>query len=140
MSISIETTNLLLDINNFSEDFIKNNYEISLLVEETFTKGDRDKFEKLIFTGKYLYGLRSILAKKSIGDKSTHERLDYEFKLNFEKLIMYLKIISNNSDSKTKKYLQQKYLALTQESLSNVMNLIDDLSLIKKYFNAKDDL
>jgi hypothetical protein len=137
MNISDDTTKLLLDINDFSDDFIKHNYEISILVEAAFTAGDKDEFEKVIFTGKYLNGLKTIMSRNVSSDKSARERIENEFKVNTGKLIKYLKDIVENTDEETKKYFRENYFSLTGNSLDNVLSLAGDLSLIKKYFNVK---
>jgi len=61
MIISENTSGIISDINDISRSFIKNNFEGSALIEISFNSGKLELFRDLIFTSKYLTGLKNVL-------------------------------------------------------------------------------
>src|SRR5437667_6343432 len=61
MLVSLETQNLISELNKFSNSKIKNLNDLELLVEASKTSGKEKLFDDIIFSAKYLNGLGRIL-------------------------------------------------------------------------------
>lgn len=139
MEISDETRNLLKIINDFSSKKIKNTFEISALIEAGTLPDGKKKFEELIFTSKYVNGLKSVLSNRSITGDQYIENMFNEFNVNLQKVIGMLKEVITGFDKNISAQFENKYFLLDQESIINTMELIEDLSLCKEFFNVNPD-
>lgn len=139
MEISDETRNLLKIINDFSSKKIKNTFEISALIEAGTLPDGKKKFEELIFTSKYVNGLKSVLSNRSITGDQYIENMFNEFNVNLQKVIGLLKEVITGFDKNISAQFENKYFLLDQESIINSMELIEDLSLCKEFFNVNPD-
>lgn len=139
MEISDETRNLLKIINDFSSKKIKNTFEISALIEAGTLPDGKKKFEELIFTSKYVNGLKSVLSNRSITGDQYIENMFNEFNVNLQKVIGLLKEVITGFDKNISAQFENKYFLLDQESIINTMELIEDLSLCKEFFNVNPD-
>jgi len=136
MNISIETEKMIEEINDFSERPIKNKYEVSVIFESVFNS-DKKLFRDLIFNAKYVNGLQNVLSGRSINKDDYMKKLFEEFNRILERFIILLKQSVINSGEQHIKFFDEKYFKLTQESMANVLGIIEDLTLVKEYFNSK---
>ncbi len=133
MKFSDKTVDLIFKINEFSGKRVKNVFEVSFLIESALSSEiKRKEFEDLIFTAKYVNGLKSVLSNRIITGNEYMEKMFDEFNKNFQKFLDQLKVMT--FESMNKQYTG-KYFALDQQSINNSMELIEDLSLCKTYFN-----
>lgn len=135
MNNSFDSKKLIEDINENSSRLIKNYFELTVLSEIAFNNDRSDEFDKLIFKAKYVKGLKSVLANRTVTGDDYMEKIFVEFNQSVRNVIELLKELTENSDEKVKMFFNEKYFKLTQESMVNVMELIEDLSLCKEYFN-----
>ena len=54
---------------------------------------------------------------------------------NMEKVISQLKEITLATNEMNKKFFEDNYLQLSQTSMQNLQQLVEDLDIIKKYLN-----
>ena len=135
MNNSFDSKKLIEDINENSPVLIKNNFELTVLSEIAFVKGRSEEFDKLIFKSKYVKGLKSVLANRVVTGDEYMEKIFNEFNQSVQNVIELLKEMTENSDENVKRFFDEKYFKMTQESIVNTMSLIEDLSLCKEYFN-----
>jgi len=135
MKISESTGDLLEKINEQSRKPLKNTYEVSLLLESAINLSKATEFKDLIFTAKYIYGLKNVLSNRIINGDDTMKKIFDEFNKNIQKFIELLKIMVTTSDEKSEEFFRVKYFNLDQESMVNSMELIEDLTYCKEYFN-----
>jgi len=147
MKISESTTKIILDIKEFSGGKLKNELDVSILIEAS--SGDYEKkilLDDLVFTAKYLNGLGKILHSNSSGaantdsgkiDENAEEKIRNEFKQNMLRLSSQISEIIINIPAEDKKIFEDKYFAMNRTSLVNLTNLIYDLSWVKKYLNSR---
>lgn len=147
MKISGSTIKLISDIKNFSGGKLKNEEDISILIEASSGKAEKLVFKEMVFTAKYLNGLGKILhsnrkaalTASSDGkkiDENSEEKIKNEFKQNMVKLSTQISDLITGIPAEDKKSLEDKYLAMNKSSLVNLTNLIYDLSWVKKYLNS----
>jgi hypothetical protein len=147
LRLSDNTVNLINEIKEYSGWKIKNEADISLLIECSESERKQKLFDDLIFTAKYLNGLGKILHSNMGGirqtngenkiDENAEEKIRNEFKQNMLKFTSQLSEISECITDDEKKTFNNKYLSMNSESLVNLTNLIYDLSWVKMYLNSK---
>ena len=140
MKVSGKTEKLISDINSFSDKSIKNIYEISVLADIYISKNRKAEFMDLIFSAKYVRGLKSVLSNKTINADNFTEKMFNEFNTNLQKVMEQLKNITDDSEVPAKKIFSDKYFQMDQSSISNTMELIEDLSLCKEFFNRHPEV
>ncbi|MCB0726236.1 MAG: hypothetical protein KDD00_02150 [Ignavibacteriae bacterium] len=139
MNISENTKSFIEEINDKTQKPLKNIYEVSVIIENTGNEKNIQLFKDLIFTAKYVKGLKSVLSNQIVNKDDFMERMFEEFNKNVQKFSVFLKDSVESSDEKIKIHFNRKYFELNHECLINTMELIEDLSLCKEFFNANPE-
>lgn len=151
MDISEKTAELVSAIKEFSGSRLKNENDLSVMIESAQTGGNQELFSDLIFTAKYLNGLGKILHSnistalesqpegESKLDEKAEDKIRNEFSQNVIKLSKQISKLISGMKSEDKKNFEEKYLAMSRASLVNLTNLIYDLSWVKQYINSKKE-
>lgn len=151
MEISENTAVLVREIIEFSGGKLKNENDVSVLIESAQARENEELFNDIIFTAKYLNGLGKILhsnistalESKPGGenklDENAEEKIRNEFSQNVMKLSKQISKLISGMTTADKKEFGDKYLAMNRPSLVNLTNLIYDLSWVKQYFNSKKE-
>jgi hypothetical protein len=128
---------------------LQNPDELAYLIELAETSHKGKLFYDIQFSAKYLNGLGKILrtgvaatGKNENGNppqspEDVMEKIMKEYKNNMLKLTSYLKDLLLEADENVKTDLENKYLALSGESLVKLTTLIYDLSWLKKFNNSR---
>lgn len=140
MNVTQETKNLIENINSFSAKQIKNYIEVSLIIEAAVSYNNSAAFNDLIFKAKYVKGLKSVLSNRIVIGDDFMEKILKEFNFSLQQFSEMLKNIMTSSDEKTIKQFGDKYFALNQESIVNLMDLAEDLATCKEFFNSNPEL
>ena len=128
--------NLLDEVEKTTEVILKRRADLQTIVDECLNNNLEEEFEELVFTGKYIEGLKRVLKKG--GDFQEIENLDYVKKdvgENMEKVIEQVNGILLNSSDETKKLFEETYLTLSASAFQNLNELLADLEQVKKYLN-----
>lgn len=139
MDFENEVKDLIFNINEYSERSIKNIYEVSVLMDSALSLGKNKEFKELIFTAKYVNGLKSVLSNRSINVDKYMEKIFDEFNQNLQKFFELMKTVIADCDGNAVKYFNDKYFQMNQENIVNGMGLIEDLSLCKEYLNSNSN-
>jgi hypothetical protein len=151
MELSQETRNIIIDINGFSNNKLKNINDVSLLLEASLKNdANRKLFKDLIFIAKYLNGLGKIMMNSISGNagasvkeedkpviESSAEIIRGEYKKNIEQFVNALNQLLSQAGKDNNIAFKDRYLNMTKTSLLNLTSLIYDLSWVKKYYNEK---
>ena len=89
MRFSEDTIDLILDIKEYSGGKLRNEFELSALIEHTIYRNNQKIFNDIIFKAKFLKGLSRVLAGK-IENNESREKLFSEYTeeiKNFTELI-----------------------------------------------------
>lgn len=135
MKISKDTEKLIEEISDFAERPLRNRFEVSVLIETSLR--EPKIFKDLIFKAKYINGLKKVLSGRSINKDGYMEKIFAEFNKSLEKFLSTLKEVVLASGDSNIKFFEEKYFRLTQESMANVMTLVDDLAIVKEFFNSR---
>ena len=134
MKFSDDTIDLILDIKEFSGGKLKNEFELSALIEYTHTHKTDVSFLDLIFKAKFLKGLAKVMAV-SIDSKDYSEKFLSEYSAELNNFIELIQKGLNKSDPIIINSFKNKFFELIPECLVNLNLLIEDLSVCKDYFN-----
>jgi|WetSurSiteA1Bulk_404760.scaffolds.fasta_scaffold110342_2 hypothetical protein len=133
MNFSEKTTDLILDIKDYSNGKIKNDFELSVLLESGYFTDKKTLFEELIFKAKFLYGMLNILSGNP--DREYFEKLMPEFAGNLTEFTGLIKNIIVECDDTVLKMFSEKYFDINPEVMPRLTILITDLTACKDYFN-----
>ncbi|MDD5361598.1 MAG: hypothetical protein PHN88_05670 [Ignavibacteria bacterium] len=134
MTFSDKTKDLVLDISSNCKGKLKNIFELSFLIEITYSADKENEFNDLIFSAKYIKGLFNVimtnlnseLINDSMKDDYSASMIDFKNKLK-----------SLIEKTELKEVFDGKYFGLYHDCMMNLMELIEDLTYTKEYFNSK---
>lgn len=151
MKISQSTNQFIEELSQFSSGKLRNIKDISFLVEASSIMGQKKLLDDIIFTAKYVNGLGKILRDHMTallpknGDSSPEriddnamEKIRNEFRDHMKKISLQLTTLIKDLGDNERNAFEEKYLAMTQQSMINLTSLIYDLSWLKKFNNKKD--
>jgi len=151
MELSRKTEELVNALQQFSGNKIKNETDLSFLIEISALPGQKEVFKDIQFTAKYLNGLGKVLhtnistsaatnAKengKPVTSEDAKLKIMKEFETHIRKLSELLKTFVAKTEEKERTDFEDKYLGMNRGSLQNLTTLIYDLSWLKSYNNRK---
>lgn len=126
----------IAEIKAFCNNKLKQPEDTERVIMLSFKNDQNDILEETAFYSKYLQGLLTIIQR---GETSINEevflRYRTEYLQNVEKIRSNLGKIISHSDPFYKQIFSEKYLAVSQVSMNNLVDLIHDLSWVKMYLN-----
>ena len=124
------------EVENFTCKLFNHKEDLKIILE-AFNLDDKiEDFEKLTFTGKYVNGLFRVLKNSDkIPEVESVDHIKKDLSENMEKIISQLREITFKMNEDNKKKIEDNYLQLSQYSLLNIQQLVEDLDNIKKYLN-----
>jgi hypothetical protein len=128
--------NFLDEVEKTTGIILKRKTDLQIILNESINNNLDEDFEDLVFTGKYIEGLKRVLKKG--GDFQEIENLDYVKKdlgENMEKVIEQVKSILLKATEETKTHFEENYLKLSASAFQNLNELLADLEQVKKYLN-----
>ena len=134
--------NFLNDVEKFSGKSLNKKSELNIILEACSGDKKFKDFESLSFTGKYVNGLFRVLRNSvKIPEVENVDHIKKDLSENMEKVISQLKEITLNMNAENKKFFEENYFHLSQSSMQNLQQLVEDLDIIKKYLNhlKRDD-
>ena len=124
------------DVEKFSGKSLNKKKDLSIILEVIDTDEKFKDFENLCFTGKYVNGLFRVLRNSAnIPEVKNVDQIKKDLSENMEKVISQLKEITLATNEMNKKFFEDNYLQLSQTSMQNLQQLVEDLDIIKKYLN-----
>jgi len=128
--------NFLDDVEKFSGNRLNRKSELSIILEACNNDQKIEEFKNLSFTGKYVNGLFRVLRDSvKIPEVENINQIKKDLSENMGKVISLLKEITFNTNEISKKLFEETFFQLSQSSMQNLQQLVEDLDLIKKYLN-----
>ena len=128
--------NFLDEVEKFSGKSLNKKDDLVIILEAYNINEKSEDFESLSFTGKYVNGLFRVLKSSvKIPEVENVDQIKKDLTENMEKVISQLKKITTNINEKNKKFFEENYFELSQNSMQNLQKLVEDLDIIKKYLN-----
>lgn len=130
--------NFLDNVEEFFGKLLNKKSDFGLLIRLCDTEEKVKNFESLSFTGKYVNGLLRVLQNSSkIPEVENVDQIKKDFAENMEKVISQLKDITSETNDADKQIFEENYFQLSQTTMQNLQQLVEDLDSIKKYLNYK---
>ncbi len=127
---------LIDEIEDYSGSQLKRRDDLSVLIQLGYANNQKGVIEELSFTSKYVLGLFRVLQKASgITDVQNTGQIKIDLTKSLEQIKEKLEQLLVNADESTQKYFRDTYLDLSQNSLFNLTELMNDLEWTKKYLN-----
>lgn len=136
MRFSEKTIDLILDIKEFSGGKLKNEFELSALIEFTINRENGKIFDDIIFKAKFLKGLGKVMAGYNESEEK-REKLLAEYTTELKSLTELINTAIAATEPIIKDTFHKKYFELTPECFMNLNLLLEDLSVCKDYFNDR---
>ncbi len=125
-------------VEKFSGSKLKRKAGLLRIYEEAQKNNNKNLFEDVTFTSKYIQGLLRIVTNNANNPEITNiEKIKKDFSANIEKVISQLKEIIADAEPEFKKYFEENYFELSQQGFNNLNELLYDLDWAKQYINAK---
>lgn len=121
---------------NFTGHIFNEKNDVREIIDAAFAAGKEKEFDELIFTAKYLRGLIRVIKKApGIPEVENVDKTKEDISENFKKITGQLRSILSAAEDKIQNFFEEKYLALSAESIANLNLLLEDLEAVKKYSN-----
>lgn len=133
---NLTTENILTGIKALAETHLLQPYDLEQLIDTAVRHDKIQLLEDLSFHAKFSNGLLRVIQKKdSTIDEEFFLKAVDEYKDSIEKVrTIFEELLSKSSDF-IKPILTEKYLQLSQISLTNLNSICSDLSYLKLFFN-----
>ena len=136
MNSFLSQKNLLNEVEKFNGKSLNRKEDLSIIIDVYNQIGKVEDFEKLCFTGKYINGLFRVLKSSvKIPEVQSIDHVKKDLSENIVKVISQLSEITFKMKDENKKKIESTYLELSQNSMQNLQQLVEDLDNIKKYLN-----
>ncbi len=127
---------LLKEVENFSKILLPNKNDLLLIFTEGLKAENFKSFNDLIFTAKYVQGLKRVIDKgASMTDVNNLEDVKKDLSENLVSLVDILKEYNTSMPDENKEKFEYDYLKMNSDCLSNLNNLLKGLEWTKIYLN-----
>ncbi len=128
--------NFVAELKKFSGNKLKNEEELFSLVNIVIKTGRTDLFEKIVFTAKYINGLKRVLNSGRGNPEITNiGQIREDMLHNYQKLLDQLNLLLEGENDPDMKGFRDKFLIDERESFERLNSFLDDLEWVKMYLN-----
>jgi len=126
------------EIDHFSNHKLKRKDDLKTLIEISIKNKKEKLLESLTFNAKYVLGLQRVLKKgNSNSEVSNLGDIKKDYSENLIKSIEQMKELMDFISEETKNHFDKTYFELSQQSLQNLSELLEDLEWTKMFLNQK---
>ena len=123
-------------VDEFANGKLNNAEDLTRLTEIVFKLAKESQLEELSFSAKYATGLLKIIQSRNNNFEDDYfDKIKEEYTQTVKKVRLQLEDLLNDATPFIKNIYQDKFLAMTHESLNNLNLLMSDLSWTKMYLN-----
>ncbi|MEI7811254.1 MAG: hypothetical protein WCJ01_02390 [Ignavibacteria bacterium] len=129
---------IIKEVDELSGGKLKRKEDLSRLLEISIKSKKPELIATASFSAKFLTGLLSIIRRgESLIDDTVLAGYINEYMENLNKLKSGINEITSDGGKFIRQIFEEKYMAMTSESLNNLTELCSDLSWYKIYLNDK---
>jgi DNA-binding protein YbaB len=127
---------LIEELDVYSGNQLKRKEDLSTLIHLGYSNNQNEIIEELSFTSKYVQGLLRILNRASgSAEFQNIDQIKIDLSRNMEKVKDLIEQLLVYADDSAKRYFRENYLQLSQNSMFNLTELMNDFEWTKKYLN-----
>lgn len=124
--------NVLDEVERFAGRKLQYRADIIVLMELAVSYQQRRMFDDVMFLAKFLKNAHHILQRIGPNDEG-YPKLSAEFREALEKFTTLVKTIIKEGPEDVKQSFTARFFTLTQQSLTNLLQLAADVSWVKNY-------
>jgi hypothetical protein len=131
-----DSRELLKNVDKFSNFELLRRDDLQILFTEGVKAKNKELFENLTFTAKYVKGLIRVM--KMGQENSEIKSIDHvkvDLTKNMEKVVGQIRELISSSSDADRNYFEENFLQMTTSAFSNLNELLSDLDWTKKYLN-----
>ncbi len=127
---------LLNEAEKFSKKMFADKENLFLVFQVGLKKENRESFEHLVFTAKYIRGLKRVIEKGAgLPDVNNLEDVKKDLSENMLTVVNILKELNSSMPEEKKELFENIYLKMTAKCISNLYTLLEGLEWTKMYLN-----
>ncbi|MBA4407336.1 hypothetical protein C0389_08685 [bacterium] len=132
----LSAENILIGVTALAGNPLKQRDDLKLLIDTAIQQDKIPFLEELSFHAKFSNGLLRVIQRKdSTIDEEYFLKTVDEFQSSIKKVMLILTELLSGATGFIQSILNDKYLQLSQSSLTNLNSLCSDLSYLKLFFN-----
>ncbi len=132
MEIRRETERFLKELDRFSQHRLKHPETLRILVEQAKKQNREELLDDTAFLSKFLWNAYTIMRREGPNSENTMKLLA-EYNANLEKVITLIRTLITGTSEEVRQRFQTEFLSMTQESMTNLLSLLSDLSWMQNW-------
>ncbi len=132
LQISDETRSFINEVNIFSKNRLQKIEDLEILAELSEKNNNQNVFNDIIFISKFMTNAFTIMKRIGVAGDG-YDKLITEYNKGMNDVKSKIELLINNLDSEKKDRFNKKYFQITQESMSNFVILLSDLTWVKNW-------
>ena len=132
IAIRLETQTYLDAVEQFAHRKFQFRDDLGLLTDLSESRNMKQLFDDILFFAKFVSNANNVLKRAGVHSEET-QKLSAEFKESLEKSSTLLRTLVKEAPEEVKKDFTARFFSLSQESVSNLLSLLYELSWIKNY-------
>ena len=131
-----KTKKLIDEIEEYSGNNLRRKEDLTTLIQAGYSNDQEELIEEICFTSKYIQGLFRVLQRASGNNEIRNiNQIKNDLTINLEKVKKLIGEILINTNDPAREYFSENYLRMSQDSLLNLTELMNDFEWMKKYLN-----
>ncbi|MSP64858.1 MAG: hypothetical protein EXR24_01235 [Ignavibacteria bacterium] len=132
LQISDETKSFINEVNIFSKNRLQKIEDLEILTELSEKDNNQNVFNDIIFISKFMTNALTIMKRIGVAGDG-YDKLITEYNKGMNDVKTNIELIIKNLDSEIKERFNNNYFQITQESMSNFVILLSDLTWVKNW-------
>ncbi|MFQ5797960.1 MAG: hypothetical protein ACE5H0_04600 [Bacteroidota bacterium] len=132
MRISEQTRRFVQELDEYSSRRLKNQEELAQIIELAQTQRKQQVLDDIAFFAKSLWNTFNVMQRTGPAGEG-YDKLSILFNENYEKVSTLIRTLVKEAPEDVKDHFKVKFFSLTHEGMSQMMNLIHDVSWLKNW-------
>ena len=132
MEVSQETRRFVQDLDEYSSRRLKNRDDLAQIIELARTQRKLQVLDDIAFFGKSLWNTFNTMQRTGPAGEG-YDKLSNLFNDNYEKVSTLIRTLVKEAPEDVKEHFKAKFFSPTHEGMSQMMNLIHDVSWLKNW-------
>lgn len=132
VEISEETRRFVEDLDEYSSRRLKNRDDLAQVIELARTQQKKQVLDDIAFFAKSVWNTFNVMQRTGPAGEG-YEKLSILFNENYENVSTLIRTLVKEAPEDVKEYFRAKFFPLTHEGMSEMLNLIHDVSWLKNW-------
>ena len=132
MRISEQTRRFVQELDEYSSRRLKNHEDLAQIIELAQTQRKQQVLDDIAFFAKSLWNTFNVMQRTGPAGEG-YDKLSILFNENYEKVSTLIRTLVKEAPEDVKEHFKVKFFSLTHEGMSQMMNLVHDVSWLKNW-------